>query len=389
MPPPLLPAKPGIGGINGQQQIWFGPPRPSSQMDESNTSKRIFDAISNSDLTELEQILSKSSAGLSSKQKFEICDSFGQTPLIVASKIGCDKIVKFLCDEGANIEACDTDGWTPLRSAAFSGHIGALEILVASGANVNSQLEPLSNGEERSNGSTPLEAAIINGQLECTKRLVQYGAEVDVCIDNSLGRSVLMTACFHCRLEIVDYLMGSGADITKTDQLGRSCLHWLLLSPCEEDDIVQITNCLIDSGINCEIMDNEGMVPLHLAATRGLVQCCELLLENDCDVDAADNLGRTALFLAASQGHEETLRMLLFWNASVDAIDAQGWSALSVASRFGDVSCVEMLLDRGLDENHCDNDGSTPLHLAAAGNHVKVCLHFTSQCHLSYFCASI
>ena len=72
-------------------------------------------------------------------------------------------------------------------------------------------------------------------------------------------------------------------------------------------------------------------------------------------------------------GHCEVVRLLIRWHCNVDTIDAQGRSLLSLASTLpssGDI--VRELLARGMDEQHRDNDGQTPLHLAAQEGHNEV-----------------
>lgn len=46
-------------------------------------------------------------------------------------------------------------------------------------------------------------------------------------------------------------------------------------------------------------------------------------------------------------------------------MDSEGRTVLSVAAAQGCVDVVRQLLDRGLDEQHRDNSGWTPLHYAA------------------------
>lgn len=109
-----------------------------------------------------------------------------------------------------------------------------------------------------------------------------------------------------------------------------------------------------------------------------------MLLENEADVDHCDHGGRSPLWAAASMGHAPVVALLLFWGCCIDSMDAEGRTVLSVAAaqgkftiwRFsiaiavvfvsqGCVEVVRQLLDRGLDEQHRDNSGWTPLHYSA------------------------
>lgn len=63
----------------------------------------------------------------------------------------------------------------------------------------------------------------------------------------------------------------------------------------------------------------------------------------------------------------------------MDAVDGEGRTALSLAAARGSVEVVRALLDRGLDENHKDDLGWTPLHAAACEGHRAVCGALTEQ----------
>ncbi len=63
----------------------------------------------------------------------------------------------------------------------------------------------------------------------------------------------------------------------------------------------------------------------------------------------------------------------------MDGIDGEGRTALCLAAAKGSVEVVRALLDRGLDENHKDDLGWTPLHAAACEGHKSVCAILTEQ----------
>uniref|UniRef100_A0A3B5MXM9 Uncharacterized protein n=1 Tax=Xiphophorus couchianus TaxID=32473 RepID=A0A3B5MXM9_9TELE len=79
-------------------------------------------------------------------------------------------------------------------------------------------------------------------------------------------------------------------------------------------------------------------------------------------------------------GHPETVEILLNHNAEVNLADGDGRTALSVAALcvptaaaikgYGEVA--SLLLERGADPGHRDNDGMTPLLLAAYEGHEDV-----------------
>lgn len=61
-------------------------------------------------------------------------DSYGTTPLLLASRQFRPKIVAWLCENGADMTRKDGRGWTPLHWAAAAGDVGAAAALLDSGA---------------------------------------------------------------------------------------------------------------------------------------------------------------------------------------------------------------------------------------------------------------
>lgn len=63
----------------------------------------------------------------------------GETALLIASRIGCDDIVRLLLAHKFNISDRDVLGTTAIISAACSCHLNAVKLLVERGADVNAQ----------------------------------------------------------------------------------------------------------------------------------------------------------------------------------------------------------------------------------------------------------
>ena len=76
------------------------------------------------------------------------------------------KIVKFLVENGANIEIKDNNGMTPLSNACRGGYLDVVKFLIENGANIETK---------DVNGMTPLLKAI---SLDVVKFLVEKGANI-------------------------------------------------------------------------------------------------------------------------------------------------------------------------------------------------------------------
>eukprot|EP00736_Rhodelphis_marinus_P003429 Rmarinus@m.13579 len=102
--------------------------------------------------------------------------------------------------------------------------------------------------------------------------------------------------------------------------------------------------------------DATGKTPLHIAASRGFLQCAKLLVEvGDCDVNAIDDRGWTPLFCACFEGCDTVVHFLL--DVPHLLLDPAG-----------------NVLDKYIvDLSHKDKDGWTALHTAAMRGHREIC----------------
>ncbi|MDR1740972.1 MAG: ankyrin repeat domain-containing protein [Synergistaceae bacterium] len=132
---------------------------------------------------------------------------------------------------------------------------------------------------------------------------------------------------------------------------------------------------LMKAGADVNLKDAHGATALMYAAYySGDPDVISALLNAGADVNAQDENGLTALMNAAirDMGHEAIVRLLKA-GADTSARSSNGWTALMwlvVCSRFLGLNPVLFyaMVDGGSDVNARDNDGATPLMLAAASN---------------------
>lgn len=92
----------------------------------------------------------------------------GETPLIIAARLGRTKILSILIESQANLEAKDNEGCTALMSAASQNNMQSAELLLKAGAAIDA----------RDNlGITALMYAAFNKCVNMAKLLIQYGAD--------------------------------------------------------------------------------------------------------------------------------------------------------------------------------------------------------------------
>lgn len=312
-----------------------------------------------------------------------LCDNQGQTPLTLAARQGHVGVLQIMLDwiqdqESDTIqtllEHSDIEGWTALRSASWGGHNEAVKMLLEAGVEVDG-CDP--------EGRTALRAAAWGGHEEILLTLLAHGAKVDS-IDHE-GRTPLIAAAYMGHKEAVEILLDAGAQVDLADGDGRTALSVAALcvpSAAAGSRHGEVVSLLLERGADPEHKDKDGMTPLLLASYEGHEEVVEHLLEAGADVDESAGAypsAITPLLAAAAMGHAGTVNRMLFWGAAVDGIDGEGRTALCLAAAKGSIEVVRALLDRGLDENHKDDLGWTPLHTAACEGHKNICAVLTEQ----------
>jgi len=86
-------------------------------------------------------------------------------PLFVAAGEGNQDVVRYLLDEGADLEARDSSGATALAEAAYYGHLGVVKELLLRGADINSV----------GRGGTALDLAASRNQTAVVDLLKHHG----------------------------------------------------------------------------------------------------------------------------------------------------------------------------------------------------------------------
>jgi ankyrin repeat protein len=126
---------------------------------------------------------------------------FGLTPLIVASRMGHQEVVRLLVDRKADIRATDNRGSAALMIASAYGHVHVAKLLLDQGAEVNTK---------NHNGGTALMMAALGGRYETARLLLENGADANMKSVN--GTTALDAATSQGYGKIVELLKGKSLD---------------------------------------------------------------------------------------------------------------------------------------------------------------------------------
>ncbi|KFQ60262.1 Protein phosphatase 1 regulatory subunit 12A, partial [Pelecanus crispus] len=185
-------------------------------------------------------------------------------------------MVKFLVENGANINQPDNEGWIPLHAAASCGYLDIAEYLISQGAHV---------GAVNSEGDTPLDIA----EEEAMEELLQN--EV-----NRQGVDIEAARKEEERIMLRDarqWLNSGHINDVRHAKSGGTALH-----VAAAKGYTEVLKLLIQAHYDVNIKDYDGWTPLHAAAHWGKEEACRILVENLCDMEAVNKVGQTAFDVA-------------------------------------------------------------------------------------------
>ncbi|KAG8513931.1 Protein phosphatase 1 regulatory subunit 12A, partial [Galemys pyrenaicus] len=185
-------------------------------------------------------------------------------------------MVKFLVENGANINQPDNEGWIPLHAAASCGYLDIAEFLIGQGAHV---------GAVNSEGDTPLDIA----EEEAMEELLQN--EV-----NRQGVDIEAARKEEERIMLRDarqWLNSGHINDVRHVKSGGTALH-----VAAAKGYTEVLKLLIQAGYDVNIKDYDGWTPLHAAAHWGKEEACRILVDNLCDMEMVNKVGQTAFDVA-------------------------------------------------------------------------------------------
>uniref|UniRef100_A0A3B3QHP8 Poly [ADP-ribose] polymerase n=1 Tax=Paramormyrops kingsleyae TaxID=1676925 RepID=A0A3B3QHP8_9TELE len=192
------------------------------------------------------------------------------------------------------------------------------------------------------------------------------------------------------RKDVVEHLLQTGANVHARDDGGLIPLH----NACSFGH-AEVVGLLLCQGADPNARDNWNYTPLHEAAIKGKIDVCIVLLQHGADPNIRNTDGKSALDLAdpsakavltgeyspainafcppPRSGNEEKLMALLTpLNVNCHASDGRKSTPLHLAAGYNRVRIVQLLLQHGADVHAKDKGGLVPLHNACSYGHYEV-----------------
>jgi ankyrin repeat protein len=324
-------------------------------------------------------------------------DSHGRTALIYSAMHGFYDVVEHLVEVGAFLDQQDGDFKTALHYAVLNSRVDIVQYICKCLLRRQSLLAPHAqspawyiNVRDRQ-GMTPLHYACIRGNREVIQTLIDSGA--DIYGRNNLQLTSLHLACRHGLDHVVTLLLETEQKQMLTEQIAPELVPKMVEEledffkkryKVEENNHIMDkkdknyfkntrTNQKYSELVN--FVDRDRRSCLHYCAFGAKENIIELLLQYGADVNVKDRYGMSALHYASFFANKKLVKVLLQQGAKNNefSIDMLGISPLHCACFFGDPNTVEALAN----ENNIDmqdDEGNSPLHIAAMHGHQKVAL---------------
>jgi len=313
----------------------------------------------------------------------------GETALMVAARTGKVDALQTLLAHGANPNA--VEGWrgqTALMWAAAEGHAAVIPVLVAAGANLHAR----SNG-----GFTPLLFAARHGQIATVEALLTAGARMDDALpvrrrgaegaegaqtaEKGLDAFLLATANAH--YELAAWLLDRGADPNAAPQ-GYSALHqvtWV-----RKAGIAGSNNPAPEGSGNLD-----SLAFVRTLISKGAAVNARVTRRPNMGVTTLNPIGATPFLLAARTADAPLMKLLADLGADPRLANEDGSTPLMVAAGLGTnapgedpgtepevLEAVTLALALGNDVNAVDSNGETAMH-GAAYKHVPSVVRYLAE----------
>ncbi|XP_034942423.1 serine/threonine-protein phosphatase 6 regulatory ankyrin repeat subunit B-like [Chelonus insularis] len=272
-----------------------------------------------------------------------------KTYLHLAVNSAATPIIKFILENGGDINLKDVSGNAALHLAAYSGNLGITKLLIENRANVNLQDE---------SGKTALHIAINSVHYDLAQLLLENGADVN--LGDASAKTALHLAIKSNCLDIIKLLIANRADVNRKDASGKTVLHLAAELGC-----LPVFELILHYTVDVNLQDESGNTALHLAIISASIPIIEFLLENQADVNRKDESGKIALHLAVKPECLPVFELILYYTVNVNLQDESRRTALHLAIQSECLPIIELLLCNGMDVNLKDELEKTALHLAS------------------------
>ena len=192
--------------------------------------------------------------------------------LIDATLAGDLEAVNQLVGSGVDLEEEDDAGRTALNHAVRAGNVDTASALIDAGADVNHKDDTLQSAYLLATSELPEEIGLTI--LELT-----LAAGADVASLDSFRGTGLIRAADRGYVEIVRRLLETDIEVDHVNNLGWTALLEAIVLGQGDDSHTEVVAVLVDSGVDVNLADSNGVSPLVHARQRGYPEMTRILTD--------------------------------------------------------------------------------------------------------------
>lgn len=287
--------------------------------------------------------------------------SDGRTALHWAARNGFIEIVRFLVDNGANINLRDNKGKTPLILATQYNHNTIVDFLLEredmlckamleSCYNKIKRFEYYNrkniNYNNRNNFKNNLKINMKTENKDILINTIQYLIDNNrINIQITDGITIFHIASLIGSKATIERLILAGADINIKDINGMTPFLWAF-KVCN----ISVIKFLLEKyEYLFKDKDIHEYTTLHVACRYGCTKLVEILLNMGVDVNINTKYNTTPLTIASEFGYIDIINLLLDRGANINNQDYMGTTAINMVAKAGKTDIVNLLISRGAD----------------------------------------
>lgn len=252
-------------------------------------------------------------------------------------------VIKYLVDNGSELNVSDNAGNTPLLIAVQYCNLPIVKYLVENNATIN---------VKNNKGETPLICALYKQKFPIIKYLIDKGADLNIKIAKN-NKTPLYIACKNKMENVVKYILEKGVKIEKNE------LKKINKYIAKNEDYKNIENILFD--YECKILID--------ACKNNNVNTINEIFEYGTDINIKNKYQNSLLIMASKLVNKNSINIfekLIDNNADINYKGEYNMSPLLVACYFIKEEVISKLIEKNDNINVKDKIKNTPLIIAKA-----------------------
>ncbi|XP_067928691.1 protein phosphatase 1 regulatory subunit 12B-like [Watersipora subatra] len=192
------------------------------------------------------------------------------------------------------------------------------------------------------------------GDEEWLRQSVRHSKQINF---DKNGLAALHLASLHGRLACVKLLIEKfNHDVNLASSTGWRPIH-LAISNQTGKMSFAVLQYLLRKGADFSVINDDGITPMHQAASEGHIQCLKALIERSAKIYVKDYRGHTPLDLAKLWGHRQCARILATeqWHQEKDEV-AKELSKLKKKKMIDELENLSILEDERAGKQFCGAD---------------------------------